>query len=195
MTRLCTLITARYNWKLDEFCVGQREMARMWNVNERTVKREIKRWIDNNVLICKRRGVRGRVGAYRLNLPHIFRMSEQTWSAVGPDFADRMRSLDPAPTATVVKVDFAKTAETDSNPPENSPWHPVLERLRSLYPDKYPNWFAPLRFVSDSGGRYTLAAESRFVAQYVGTHFLPLIAEAVEAEVGPGRNIVVMAEG
>ncbi len=38
--RLMTLITARYNWARNELAVGQREIAHMWNVDERTVKRE-----------------------------------------------------------------------------------------------------------------------------------------------------------
>jgi hypothetical protein len=39
--RLITLITARYNWGRDELAVGQREIARLWSVDERTVKREM----------------------------------------------------------------------------------------------------------------------------------------------------------
>ncbi len=73
------LITARYNWRLDEFTVGQRDLARMWNVTDRTVKREIKYWLERKMVICKRQGVRGRVGAYRLNYPEIYRLSEPYW--------------------------------------------------------------------------------------------------------------------
>ena len=39
--RLMTLVTARYNWARDELAVGQREIARLWQVDERTVKREM----------------------------------------------------------------------------------------------------------------------------------------------------------
>ena len=39
--RLMTLVTARYNWKRDQLAVGQREIARLWQVDERTVKREM----------------------------------------------------------------------------------------------------------------------------------------------------------
>ena len=168
MTRLCALITARYNWKLDHFCVGQPEMARMWHVTERTVKREIKRWVDDRLLICVRKGVRGRVGAYRLNMLRVFEMSRDVWTAVGTDYAERMAELDPAQRS---------------------------ERLRALYPEKHRNWFAPLRFVSDEGGVYTLAARSGFVVRYLETHFSTVMAEAVMAEVGLGRRIVFVVEG
>ena len=39
--RLMTLITARYNWAKDELAVGQREIARLWKIDERSVKREM----------------------------------------------------------------------------------------------------------------------------------------------------------
>ncbi len=60
MMRLIALITARYNWRANELTVGQRDIARMWAVNERTVKREMKRLTDAQILVCKRSGVRGR---------------------------------------------------------------------------------------------------------------------------------------
>ena len=194
MTRLCTLITARYNWKLDHFCVGQPEMARMWHVTERTVKREIKRWVDDRLLICVRKGVRGRVGAYRLNILRVFEISRATWAAVGTDYAERMESMDPAQSSSVVKVDFAKAVQDVPPVNDGTSWSAVSERLRALYPDKHRNWFAPLRFVSDEGGRYTLAARSGFVVRYLETHFSTVIAEAVQAEVGLGRRIVLIAD-
>jgi len=43
MLRLSAMVTARYNWRLDEISIGQAELARIWGVNERTVKREMKR--------------------------------------------------------------------------------------------------------------------------------------------------------
>ena len=62
LMRLNALITARYNWRLEEVSVGQVELARLWSINERTVKREMKRLIGMGILSCIRPGVRGRVG-------------------------------------------------------------------------------------------------------------------------------------
>lgn len=194
MTRLCSLITARYNWKLDHFCVGQPEMARMWHVTERTVKREIKRWCDERLLICVRKGVRGRVGAYRLNMPKVFELSRGVWTSVGSDFAERMAEMDPARASSVVKVDFVKAAQDLAAVDDGTSWYAVSERLKALYPEKHRNWFAPLRFVADEGGRYTLAARSGFVVRYLETHFSTVMAEAIRAEVGPGRRIVFTVE-
>lgn len=117
MTRLIALVTARYNWRLDEVSVGQRDLAKMWSVKERTVKREMKRLTDSKVLIQLRAGVRGRVGAYRLNYTEIWKQSEPLWKNVGPDFAERMAEFTPRDKVTVVKVDFSKkiTEEKEVN--------------------------------------------------------------------------------
>jgi len=48
--------------------------------------------------------------------------------------------------------------------------------------------------VSDEGGRYTLAARSGFVVRYLENHFSTVMAEAVQAEVGLGRRIVLIAD-
>ena len=95
MLRLVALVTARYNWARDELTVGQREMARMWSVDERTVKREIKRLTSADILLQLRPGVRGRVAAYRLNIAEIHRLSAPVWERVGPDFSERMVQHNP----------------------------------------------------------------------------------------------------
>ena len=41
--RVITLITTRYNWRSNELSMGREEIARLWDVNERTVKREMAR--------------------------------------------------------------------------------------------------------------------------------------------------------
>ncbi|WP_432816563.1 hypothetical protein [Sulfitobacter sp. JB4-11] len=104
LMRLCALITARYNWRIEEVSVGHAELARLWAVNDRTVKREMKRLMQMGVLTCIRPGVRGRVGAYRLNYRRIYEMSRPHWIMVGPDFEDRM--IEVSGERTVVRVDF-----------------------------------------------------------------------------------------
>ena len=41
--RLSALITTRYNWQRNELSMGRDEIARLWSVDERTVKREMAR--------------------------------------------------------------------------------------------------------------------------------------------------------
>lgn len=196
LSRLLLLITARYNWRLDEFCVGQRDLARMWNVTERTVKREIKFWSEKRVVICKRQGVRGRVGAYRLNYPEIYRMSEPYWDHVGPDFSERMAETHPVKETKVVAVDFRTKAtandQTDDIPAtENQSWRAACKRMRELHPEHYRNWISLLTFGNDDNETVVLNARNQFVAHYVQTHLIPFLNEAVEATLGPRRRILV----
>ncbi|MFG5379921.1 DnaA N-terminal domain-containing protein [Yoonia sp. R2-816] len=196
ISRLVLLITARYNWRLDEFCVGQRDLARMWNVTERTVKREIKYWLEKQLVICKRQGVRGRVGAYRLNYPEIYCMSAPFWQNVGPDFHERMTETHPFRNAKVVAVDFrSKTTAPDAVDPLSAKdlhtWRAACQRMQELHPAHYRNWIARLTFESDDQETLVLSARNQFVAHYVQTHLITIVAEAVEATLGPRRRIDV----
>ncbi|MCK0097309.1 hypothetical protein MWU60_17155 [Yoonia sp. F2084L] len=190
--RLTLLITARYNWRLDEFCVGQRDLARMWNVTERTVKREIKYWLEKRIVICKRQGVRGKVGAYRLNYAEIYRLSAPYWQSVGPDFQERMTETHPVKEAKVVAVDFRNKGTTPQDPvaqKDTTTWRAACQRMKDLHPEHYRNWIALLSFGSDDQETLALTAHNTFVAHYIQTHLMPILHEAVEATLGPRRRI------
>lgn len=88
--RLITLITARYNWGRDELTVGQREIARLWSVDERTVKREMAKLRGRGWLELLRAGARGRVAEYRLGIERLMQDTRPGWERVGPDFAHRL---------------------------------------------------------------------------------------------------------
>jgi len=190
MLRLIALVTARYNWRADEFCVGQRDMARIWGVNERTVKREIKRLCADGILICKRQGVRGRVGSYRLNIPEIYRRTSQLWSSVGPDFAERMNTNQPDRPATVVKVDFRSAPE----PQGQGGWRDVMSNLRQRTPSSYVNWYAHVTKEGFENGVLTLKASSNFVAHYIQTHLAAELIAEVERHMGPVQRLVVISQ-
>ncbi|WP_299869165.1 DnaA N-terminal domain-containing protein [uncultured Roseobacter sp.] len=185
--RLMALVTARYNWRADEFCVGQRDMARMWSVNERTVKREIKRLVSAGVLICKRSGVRGRVGAYRLNYGEIARLSEPSWARVGPDFEQRMRARYRQIETKVIKLEtYLRDEErTPSAPLKGSPWERAMTAVAAEHPNLYEAWFARLTFLAFESGQLYLKAPSGFIQRYVEMHHMPVLLGAVEKELGP----------
>ena len=188
MMRLIALITARYNWKLDEFCVGQREMARMWSVNERTVKREIKRLLETDILVCIRPGVRGRVGAYRLNMPRIMELSERDWVLIGPDFDARMRErYRPAQTKVVSLRDYAGQGTGASQ--RETPWDRTLDRLVQTDPAVAQAWFAQVTFKTYEAETLTLRAPSKFAERYIETHLLGLLVRSAEPEFGSIRLV------
>ena len=102
--RLMTLITARYNWTRDELAVGQREIARLWDCDERTVKREMAKLRAMGWLEVRRQGARGRVGEYALGVERILADTKPRWEAVGPDFALRMGEAPAEPDVVALPV-------------------------------------------------------------------------------------------
>ncbi|QDA36332.1 hypothetical protein E4191_19735 (plasmid) [Paracoccus liaowanqingii] len=193
MLRLIALITARYNWKLDELTVGQRDIARMWSVDERTVKREIKRLTAIGFLTQLRPGVRGRVAAYRLNQAEVYRQSRPHWEEVGPDFAVRMdmnrHCLDDV-AQKVVKVDFRPASR--SQHPRDTAWERTSVRLAETDPDLHRSWFSALAFESFEKGLLRLRASSSFVAKYIMTHHQKRLQKAASLEFGAIDKVDVL---
>lgn len=184
--RLIALITARYNWKLDHFSVPQADMARMWQVSDRTVKREVKRMVAAGLVTCIRPGVRGRVAAYRLNYARLSDRTRAIWPDVGPDYDARMQEMQGSADAKVVKVDFAaKTpGPTDRLPPRDDLWGRVLHALSQTDPANVGNWYQKLDLVSVQPDRIVLRAPSGFVAQFIQTHLSRALISALSHQVG-----------
>lgn len=189
LMRLISAVTARYNWKADELTVGQRDLARMWSVNERTVKREIKRLTEAEILICKRSGVRGRVAAYRLNYAQIAKLSKHCWPLVGPDFDERMRMRYDAPSdIKVVQLrDYATPADAAETAPmpRAGTWERAMAGLAAENADRFRSWFSALKYISFEAGILTLRAPSKFAQRYIETHLMHPLVAAIETELGP----------
>lgn len=172
--RLITLVTARYNWRLGELTVGRREIARLWSVDERTVKREMGALKALGFISVKRPGSRGRVTAYALELAQIFQTSMPHWNNVGPDFAARLGT--PANSAPDDKiVPFPGTDRKD-----DTEWGSARSILKTSDNARYQAWYAPLLQVGRSKERLILRAPSHFHAGYVTTHMLGDLARAIE---------------
>lgn len=197
MMRLGVIITARYNWRLDEITIGQVELARLWGVNERTVKREMKRLLNAGILTCLRPGVRGRVGAYRLNYSRLYEFSRKVWALVGPDFEERMVEL--SGERNVVQVNFQpKLASENEIAAKLGTWGAVRRRLQSVDPAAFESWFAKLVQEQLTDDSLTLRAPNSFVARYIEVHFAKRLADAVAQEMptqhATPRRIIIITE-
>ena len=198
MLRLIALVTARYNWRHDELSIGHAELARMWSVDPRTVKREIRRLRDHGVLILKRPGVRGRVASYRLDHTRIDALSTQVWKLVGPDYEDRMRARsgpEPGTTPEPNVVPFPNQTALPSPPPAEamppSPWGRVRAHLVAEDAARFAAWFAVLKAEPSDDATLILRAPSRFHANYVRTHLLGILHGAAGATVPAIRTILI----
>lgn len=169
--RLMTLVTARYNWTRDELCVGQRDIARMWSCDERTVKREMARLRAAGWLILSRQGARGRVAQYRLDLDKIFADTRAARDNVGPDFTLR-REIDETPDIPAKVVAFPGRTTAPPDIASGNEWALTQSVLHQERPELYGAWIAQITRVSREGGRLVLRAPSRFHASYVATHLL-----------------------
>lgn len=166
--RFMTLMTARYNWQRDELAVGQREIARMWSVDERTVKREMAKLRALGWLIVKRQGARGRVTEYGFDLERILQDTKASWPAVGPDFEHRMKGAN-EPERNVVPL-MTGTAAPAPDVSDGTEWSLAKAVLHQEDGATYTAWIQALTRESRAGGRLVLKAPSRFHANYVISH-------------------------
>ena len=174
--RLITLVTARYNWGQDLLAVGQREIARLWSVDERTVKREMATLRERGWLVVKRQGARGRVTEYGLDLAQILKDTEAHWDSVGPDFSLRMGESDE--TASVVPLPVKGNVRAPSQ--DGSEWALAQALMHSEDQGLYASWIAGLQRAGRSGGCVILKAPSRFHGAYVQTHLERKILAALQ---------------
>jgi hypothetical protein len=189
--RFMTLITARYNWARDELAVGQREMARMWHVDERTVKREMAKLRALGWLVVKRQGYRGRVSEYGINLDRILRDTQGVWAAVGPDFEHRL-SADDTTTSNVVPMPVSSPAAAPDMS-DGSEWSLTKGLMHAEDPAGYTAWIQALTRQGRAGGRLTLMAPSRFHATYVMAHLIPRLLAACRDVDSDVSEIVVVS--
>ena len=172
-----TLITARYNWQRDGLAVGQREIARMWFVDERTVKREMSQLRAMGWLVVRRQGARGRVTEYSLDFSQIEADTQAVWGEVGSDFDQRMRGL-PETDDRIVPLPLRGVDVPAPNLSEGTEWALAQSVLQREDPALYGAWLRALRRTGRAGGRLVLKAPSRFHAAYVQTHLASRVLAA-----------------
>lgn len=176
--RLMTLITARYNWQKDLLACGQREIARLWACDERTVKREMARLRGLGWLLVRRQGARGRVTEYSLGIETILSATEPAWPAVGPDFVLRMGQG----AAEETVVPFPVTGQVPApDISTGSEWALAQALLHQEDEALYAAWVRGLVLDTRQGAQVTLRAPSRFHAAYVQTHLETRILAALQA--------------
>lgn len=174
--RLITLIVARYNWIADELMVGQREMAALWSIDERSVKRDMARMRDLGWLVQKRPPARGRVAVHGLGLSSILAATRPDWGRIGPDFEARMTGPEAAAEAPQSNVISFPLPQDDSGL-----WPRIQAMLYRDDPSLYGAWFAALTAEPVESAMLTLVAPSRFHAEYLRTNHLQRLERAARA--------------
>lgn len=189
--RFVTLIVARYNWNRDHLSIGQDEIAKLWSVDTRTVKRDMAKLRGMGWLVLKQQGARGRVARYGLDLDAIRRATEPDWKRVGPDFEQRMTREGQGTSTNVVPM--RPSAATEPPEVDGTEWSLAQTILYQEDPSVATAWFTALKRDGLSGGRLVLRAPSRFHADYVSTHFTTRLLSACRTVSSDIDDVVVLA--
>ncbi len=183
--RIMTLITTRYNWRSNELSIGREEIARLWSVNERTVKREMAKLRSAGWIAVKRPAARGRVAVYELDLKQIMLDTVEIWPVIGTDFQDRMQR-EPDQDTNVVPFQSKPSIPT---PQGEDVWAQVQSILHGRDPELWSSWFQHLNEAERAGGQATLIAPSRFMADYIAQKWSRRILAAY-SRVDPSVRVI-----
>lgn len=166
--RLMSLITTRYNWQRNELTMGQDDIARLWCVDLRTVKREMAKLRAMGWLVETRAAARGRVACHALDLGMIMADTQTVWPNIGPDFIERQKPpvVPPTPETSNV-VPFGPALRP---PSDGSLWGDAQQAFQAQDAAAFSAWIARLVEVERDGGTLCLLAPSRFHKTYVETH-------------------------
>lgn len=182
--RFVTLIVARYNWGTDDLTIGQREIAALWAIDERSVKREMARLRELGWILCHRPAARGRVASYGLGLEAILRDTRAAWDHVGSDFVARMagqgdgQAGPDVPPSNVIPLPRPQGGA--------GLWAQMQARLFAEDAHLFNAWFAALREEATEGHTLCLVAPSRFHASYLtANHHLRLtrMAQGIDPQI------------
>ena len=188
--RLSLLITTRYNWRTGIFCVGQREIARMWGVTDRTAKREMAAMRSLGWIVVTRPAARGRVAEHRIDLAQVLSATKPLWPDIGPDFVDRMTTPANPVAAQGNVVPLRPVAAPVS---DGTLWAAAAATLAADHPATFAAWFAQLSQIDCRDGTLILGARSRFVADYVQQHLLNRVQAAALRHDPSLRGVKVVA--
>lgn len=165
--RVMALITTRYNWQRDELTMGQGEIARLWSVDDRTVKREMARLRAQGWLVLKMQGVRGRVSTYGMDLNRMLVDTRPAWPLIGEDFIAR---LEPAKTVGQGTSNVVALRAVALPMADGTLWSAGQAWLHQDDAATYGAWFHALTDAGVEDNCLTLVAPTRFHATYVAAN-------------------------
>lgn len=186
--RFMTLVTARYNWQRDEVRIGRAEIARLWRVDERTVKRDLSKLKLAGWVTVKYPAARGRVTVYSIDWDRVIEATRETWPAVGRDFVDRMDAM--MGTAVPASAPDTNIVAFPQPPGGASEWDQVCAHVHRADPAFFASWLSSVERAGRAQGILELVAPTPFHAQYLNTHALTRLTGLVR-DVDPDVHRIV----
>ncbi|KAF0137826.1 MAG: hypothetical protein FD152_215 [Xanthobacteraceae bacterium] len=189
--RVMALITSRYNWQRDELTMGQGEIARLWSVDDRTVKREMARLRAQGWLVLKRQGARGRVSVYGMDLNRMLEDTRPAWPLIGEDFIARLEPTEVS--AGQGGSNVVPLRPVTSPVWDGSIWADAQALLCAEDAASYGAWLHVLVQSGHEANCLTLVAPTRFHATYVGTNLKHRVLAALR-QIDPSvRDVQVVS--
>lgn len=164
--RFLSLITTRYNWQTNELSMGQEDIARLWAVDPRTVKRDLAKLRSMRWITIKYPGARGRVSVYTFDFDQVLRDTRCHWDNIGPDVVERLAPQQHPQTDNKV-VPLRRAGHVVKG---QGVWSDICQILSDEDDNLFAAWFAPLVVISDGPERLVLSAPSAFHKSYLETH-------------------------
>lgn len=178
--RLMTLVAARYDWDADHLDCGLREIATLWQVDERTVKRELAKLRALGWISLKRPAARGRNAVHQLEASAILGIEEQPETAIETVEATMQDTPNaPIEAATIEEApreaSIEEGAEVIPFRSGQAIWRCLMNEMAQAHPGLHDSWLVDLEARRDHDGTWVLGATSRFRAAYMTSHHLGLI--------------------
>lgn len=170
--------------------MGQKEIAKLWSVDERTVKREMAKLKSKGWLSVKRAGARGRVTLYGFNLDLLLKETQPEWQKIGPDFVTRLTEMTGVTAQNMHETNVVPFAANISAPVnDGSVWAAAAAVLYASDNTIFAAWLQQLEDAGRDGHCLTLMAPTKFHATYVETHLSELLLRAISS-VDPSLRVV-----
>jgi hypothetical protein len=187
--RLIALITSRYDWLRGEVSIGHSQLAELWSIDVRSVKRQIACYADAGLMKKSRAGVRGRVTVYEIDILKLIETTRPMFAKIGPDLEERLDQFygaavqsetaqDSAETKTLGEINRDPVGATSSNSALLRPANVdredghILSALRcALSPSVFERWFKDVTIHKVSSGAIEFLFPTKFTADYVERTF------------------------
>lgn len=183
--RLMTLVAARYDWAADHLDCGLREIATLWQVDERTVKRELAKLRDLGWISLKRPAARGRNAVHQLEASAILDIETPEPAAI-ETVEDTTRDIGNTRNEVVssemeqLESSIEESAEVIPFRSGQAIWRCLMNEMAQSHPGLHGSWLLELEARRDHDGTWVLGATSRFRAAYLTSHHLRLIRARLE---------------
>lgn len=188
--RLIALITSRYDWLRGEVSIGHSQLAELWSIDVRSVKRQIAYYADAGLMKKSRAGVRGRVTVYEIDLLKLIATTRPTLAKIGPDLEERLEQFcgaaaqsdsaqESAEKKALGEINPDRVSEPSSEgallrPASSSDGEDarILSAVRcALSPSAFERWFKDVTIRKVSSGAIEFLFPTKFTADYVERTF------------------------